>query len=185
MNTGLLFVRLVIASLLFAHATQKLRGWFDGPGIEGASSIFATLGHQPALRMVHLAAGCELCGGLLLAIGLATPLAVAIVTGTMLVAGASLTLRGRTFWNAGGGGEYPFVLAAIATTLGFTGPGHYSLDHLISMPWDDRGELAASLIGAGALVLASVAAAIQISWARRNLAGEKAGTPSHVPPTCP
>jgi putative oxidoreductase len=173
-NTGLLLMRVVIAMLLFAHATQKLRGWFDGPGLEGASSIFARLGHQPARRMVHAAAGCELSGALLLAIGFGTPLAAAVVAGTMLVAGASLTLLGRTFWNVGGGGEYPFALAAIATTLGFTGPGRYSIDHALSMPWNDCGELVASLQGAGALALACLAAAVPISQARRNLARETA-----------
>jgi len=182
-NTGLLLVRLVIAVLLFAHAMQKLRGWFHGPGLEVASSIFAKLGQQPARRMVHLAAACELGGATLLAIGFAMPFAAAVVTGTMLVAGASLTLLGRTFWNAGGGGEYPFALAAIAATLGFTGPGRYSLDHVLSMPWNDRSELAACLMGAGALVLAAVVAAVPISRARRNLAREKATASDPATPT--
>ncbi len=183
MNTGLLLLRLVIAVLLFAHAMQKLRGWFHGPGLEGASAIFARLGQQPARRMVHLAAGCELSGAALLAIGFATPFAAAVVTGTMLVAGASLTLLGGTFWNAGGGGEYPFALAAITATLGFTGPGRYSLDHVLSMPWNDGSELTACLIGAGALVLASVVAAVPISRARRNLARERATAPELATPS--
>jgi putative oxidoreductase len=173
-NTGLLLLRLVIAVLLFAHAMQKLGGWFDGPGLDVASSMFARLGHEPARRMVHVAVGCELSGATLLAIGFAVPLASAIVTGTMLVAAASLTVLGRTFWNAGGGGEYPLVLAAIATTLGFTGPGRYSLDHVLSMPWNDLGELAACAIGAGVLALASVVAAVPIDRARRKLAGDRA-----------
>jgi putative oxidoreductase len=175
-NTGLLLVRVVIAMLLFAHATQKLNGWFDGPGLEGASSIFARMGHQPARRMVLVAAGCELSGAILLALGFATPLAAALVAGTMLVAGASLTLLGRTFWNVGGGGEYPFALAAVAATIAFTGPGRYSIDHALSMPWSDRGELVASLLGAGALALALIVAAVPISQARRNLARETATT---------
>jgi putative oxidoreductase len=167
-------MRLLIGMLLFAHAMQKLRGWFDGPGMELASSTFARLGHQPARPMVQIAAGCELSGATLLAVGFATPLAAAVVTGTMLVAGASLTLLGRTFWNAGGGGEYPFALAAIGTSLGFAGPGRYSLDHVLSTPWNDHSELAAFLIGALALLLASVVAAIPITMARRNLAGDRA-----------
>src|SRR5260370_17760902 len=103
--------------------------------------------------MVHVAAGCELSGALLLATGFATPLAAALVAGTMLVAGASLTLLGRTFWNVGGGGEYPFALAAVAATIAFTGPGRYSIDHALSIPWRDRGELLASLLGVRALPL--------------------------------
>jgi putative oxidoreductase len=173
MNAGLLLVRVVIAMLLFAHAMQKLRGWFDGPGLELASSIFARLGHHPARRMVHLAAGCELTGAILLATRVATPLAAAVVTGTMLVAGASLTLVGQTFWNAGGGGEYPFALAVIGTTLGLTGPGRYSLDHALSTPWNDRSELAACVIGAAALVVAFVVAAVPITLERRNLARDR------------
>src|SRR5260370_14829637 len=126
--------------------------------------------------MAHGAAGCERSGAILLAIGFATPLAAAVVAGTMLVAGASLTLLGRTFWNVGGGGEYPFALAAIAATIGFTGPGRYSIDYALSMPWSDRGELVAALLGAGALALAFVVAAVPISRAQRNLARETATT---------
>jgi putative oxidoreductase len=182
-NAGLLFVRLVISALLFAHAMQKLRGWFHGPGLEGASSIFAVLGHHPARRMVLIAAGCELTGAILLALGFATPFAAAVVTGTMIVAGASLTALGRTFWNAGGGGEYPFELAAVAATVGFTGPGRYSLDHILSVPWNDSSEFAACLMGAAALLLAALVAVAPISRARRNLAREKAANSDPVSPT--
>ena len=105
MDIGLLMVRLVVGALLFAHATQKLWGWFSGPGFGGATKLFHDLGQRPAPVMVRVAAGCELLGATLLVLGVATPLGVVVVVSTMLVAGASLCLLRNSVWNAAGGGE--------------------------------------------------------------------------------
>ena len=51
MDAGLLVLRALLAAVLFAHATQKLWGWFGGPGRAKSSEMFAALGHRPAALM--------------------------------------------------------------------------------------------------------------------------------------
>ncbi|MGI5126830.1 DoxX family protein [Pseudonocardia sp. CA-107938] len=135
MDIGLLVLRTVLAAILFTHATQKLAGWFHGPGLARATTIFEELDQRPAWLMVRLAITCELTGGALVLLGLAMPLGAAITMGTMLVAGLSATVAARAFWNTAGGGEYPLVLGGCAAALAFTGPGGLALDAMIGMPW--------------------------------------------------
>ena len=48
MDVGLLILRLLLAFVLYAHATQKVFGWFSGPGLGGAAAIFEKLGRPQA-----------------------------------------------------------------------------------------------------------------------------------------
>ena len=108
--------------------------------------------------MVRVAIACELVAGALVLLGLATPLGAAVMAGTMLVAGSSAVVTARAFWNTAGGGEYPFVLAACAITLGFTGPGRFALDPQLQVPWTSDAGGHSLLVGAAALVVAVAAA---------------------------
>src|SRR5215475_9886907 len=134
MDLGLLLLRLALAAILYMHATQKLRGWFSGPGLDRAGALFESLGQRPGRQLAMLAVACELSGSALVALGLITPLGAAILAGTMMVAGAALTLAKGTVWNALGGGEYPLALAAFAVVLAFTGPGRWSVDAAMGVP---------------------------------------------------
>ena len=131
MEIGILLLRIVLALILFAHATQKLVGWFGGNGLHKQGEIFATLGLRPGRAMVLAAGLAELLAAGLLLFGFLTPLGALVAAGTMAVAGATMQLNSGKFFNLGGGGEYPYVLAALAVALGFTGAGAYSLDALI------------------------------------------------------
>ncbi|MGW5105971.1 DoxX family protein [Nocardia sp. NPDC004123] len=133
MDTGLLILRLLIAAVLFSHAMQKAAGWFQGPGLDGATGLFGKLGQTPPRTKVKLAVACEISAAVLLASGLASSVGAAIAAATMLVAGASLVLLTGSVWNTSGGGEYPLVLAALAIGLGFTGPGAYSIDFVFGI----------------------------------------------------
>ncbi|WP_351233151.1 DoxX family protein [Streptomyces sp. NPDC002133] len=162
LDVGLLLLRVLIGFVLFAHATQKLAGWFNGPGPERAAVIFEALGQVPGRPMALLAATCELAAAVLLILGLGVPLGAAIAAGTMLVAGVAMTTNAGNSWNSAGGGEYPLVLAVLAAALAFTGAGAWSLDAALALPWavaDGPGALA---IGAGAAALAVLAAAAPI-----------------------
>lgn len=50
MEIGLLILRVVVGALFVGHGTQKLFGWFDGPGLgdprvaEGAEELARSLG---------------------------------------------------------------------------------------------------------------------------------------------
>jgi putative oxidoreductase len=80
---GRLLLRAVIGGLFIGHGTQKLFGWFGGPGLRGTEEMMKGLEMYPP-RWQALAAGAsETTGGALLAAGLATPLAAADLIGVM------------------------------------------------------------------------------------------------------
>lgn len=185
MDLGLLLLRIALAAILYMHATQKLRGWFHGPGLDRAGALFDSLGQRPGRRMATLAAACEMTGAFLVVLGLITPLGAAILAGTMTVAGVALTLSKGTVWNAAGGGEYPLILAAFAIVLGFAGPGKWSLDGAISAPWVTHSNATSAITGVCVVVVAALAAVPVILRTRANLAASAAsaaGPAADTPP---
>jgi putative oxidoreductase len=169
MDLGLLLLRIALAAILYMHAAQKLRGWFSGQGLDGAGRLFENLGHRPGRQMATLAAVCELTGSALIVLGLITPLGAAILAGTMMVAGGSLTLSKGTVWNALGGGEYPLALAGIAVVLGFTGPGSWSVDSALGLAWAKGSNGTGAITGIIVLVVAALAAGAALQRARSAL----------------
>ena len=155
MEVGLFIIRAVIGLSLAAHGAQKLFGAFGGGGIEGTGKWLESEGFGPGRRAAYMAGGSELAGGLLLAVGLFTPLAAAIVIGVMLVAGATHAEKG--FFVVRGGYEYTFVLGAVAAGIAFTGPGLLSLDAALNIAVQGLvpGFIALGIgLGAGAMQLA-------------------------------
>jgi putative oxidoreductase len=168
MDIGLLLLRLVVGTTLAAHGAQKLFGWFGGPGLAGAAVGFEGLGFTPGRRHALMAGIVEVGGGLLLALGLATPLAAAVVASVMIVAAVSAHLP-RGFFAQNGGFEYPLVLGAAGLTAAFTGAGALSADALLG--W----QLAGAQWGAVALAVAVIGAAGQLVQRRTAPVAEHAG----------
>jgi uncharacterized membrane protein YphA (DoxX/SURF4 family) len=92
MNLGLLLLRLTVGLTIAAHGSQKLFGWFSGPGLSGTGQFFTMLGFPPGRRHASMAGLSETVGGLLLALGLLTPLAAAAKIAVMIVAVFSVHL---------------------------------------------------------------------------------------------
>jgi putative oxidoreductase len=132
MGMGLLLLRLAVGLTLAAHGTQKLFGWFGGPGLSATGQFFTVLGFPPGGRHALMAALGETFSGVLLALGLATPAAAAIFVSVMLVAVVTVHL-GKGFFAQNGDYEYAFVLAVAALALAFTGPGSLSLDAVLGL----------------------------------------------------
>jgi putative oxidoreductase len=130
MSAGRLGVRLLIGGLFIGHGTQKIFGWFGGPGRAGTEAMMESLELRPAKVHAVLAGTTETVGGSLLAAGLATPLASAALTGVMTTAIRKVHLPNGP-WAANGGWEYNAVLIGAVTALAETGPGELSLDHLL------------------------------------------------------
>ncbi len=86
MALGRLLIRTVVGGFFVGHGTQKLFGWFGGPGLEGTGQFFETIGLRPGRRNAIAAGTTEALGGALLAAGLATPLAAAGLSSVMLTA---------------------------------------------------------------------------------------------------
>ncbi|AJE43843.1 DoxX family protein [Streptomyces nodosus] len=127
-NLGLLALRLGTGSVFFAHGAQKLFGWFGGGGLEKTAKTMEDLGFRPGRQSALAAGSCEAGGGLLLALGMATPVAGAAATGAM--SGAVAVHRKAGFFVTSGGYEYPAYLGFVAACLSLAGPGRWSLDHL-------------------------------------------------------
>ena len=151
MNTGLLIIRAAAGLLLAGHGTQKAFGWFGGRGFSATSQGFHSMGYRPGHIAASLAVVGELGGGVLLALGLLTPLAAAAVIGVMLNAAH---VHWPKFWVTQGGLEYPLVLALVGAGIGFTGPGRFSLDHAFG--WSLAGNawgVAAVVVGVASALL--------------------------------
>ena len=73
MNVGLLLLRLLLASLLLGHATQKLFGWFRGMGPARTGELFEKWGFVPGPAMAVTAGLCELAAAGSVGLGLLTP----------------------------------------------------------------------------------------------------------------
>jgi putative oxidoreductase len=150
---GILLLRVVIGALVAAHGCRRLFGVFGGRGRTGTVEYFSSLGYR-APQLAWLLAGlAELAGGVLLVLGLATPLA------SLLIAVVALNAIAVARWRSGlfvgrGGFELDIVLVTVVTAVAVTGPGRVSLDRLIG--WDER--ISGIEWGAGMLALAIVLA---------------------------
>lgn len=127
MNIARLAARTIIGGLFIGHGTQKLKGWFGGPGPTGTAQMMESLEMYPARRNATAAGLSETVGGALLVAGLATPLASAALIGTMITAIRKVHLANGP-WSASGGYEYSLVLIASLLALAEEGPGDISLD---------------------------------------------------------
>ena len=161
MQLGRLAARAVVGGLFVGHGTQKLLGWFGGPGLEGTDGMMQALGMAPARRNSLAAGAAETTGGALLVLGLATPLASAELIGVMITAIRKVHLPNGP-WVANGGWEYNAVLIATLMALAEEGPGPLSLDRLFGI--ERRGPV----WGLGALALGAATSGAVIEMARRH-----------------
>ena len=130
MNLGLFVLRIVVGGLFIGHGTQKLFGWFNGYGVEGTAGFLSNLGYRPPKHMAMLAGAAEAGGGLLLVLGLFTPLGAAAIIGVMVNAMIAVHAQ-KGVWNQDGGVELPLVYCAAAAALAFVGPGSFSIDDVV------------------------------------------------------
>jgi putative oxidoreductase len=153
-----LLLRLVVGALFVGHGTQKLFGWFGGGGLDRTAAGFERLGLRPSRRNAIAAGVAETGGGAALALGLATPLAAATLTGTMLTAINRVHFKNGP-WVTKGGYEYNLVLIAVVLALAEAGPGKPSVDAAVGRERSGAGwALAALLAGIGGAVGVHLAA---------------------------
>ena len=126
-----LLLRLVVGGTMIAH------GWnhaFGGGRIAGTARWFESMGVRPSLLNALAATVTEFGAGVLLVIGLLTPLAAAAVIGTMVVALVTAHIRNGFFiFRLGQGYEYVLMIIVVALALGTLGGGQWSADHLIGI----------------------------------------------------
>ncbi|MEY9968518.1 putative oxidoreductase [Streptacidiphilus sp. MAP12-16] len=148
MNAGLLLLRLVVGLLVAGHGVQKISFHLGGRGLAGGTEEFRGDGFRGGRLTALTAGGSQIGAGLLLALGLLTPLAAA---GTMGVMSVALTVKWpHGLWVQNDGFEYPFVLITSGAVLSATGPGNWSLDASLGLlPWPSWWLPAAVVAGVG------------------------------------
>jgi putative oxidoreductase len=165
MKIARLLARLFIGGMFIGHGTQKLFGWFGGPGIDGTTGMMYKLGLAPARSNAYAASLSETLGGAAIALGAFTPAAAATLIGTMTTAIRTVHLK-NGFWSTGGGYEYNLTIIAALLLIVDGGPGALSVD----------GALGIEETGAGA-ALAALALGVlgsTVTLAAAKAAGEKA-----------
>jgi putative oxidoreductase len=130
MNIGRFAARAVIGGLFIGHGTQKLFGWFGGPGLEGTEQMMGALDMRPTRPNAIAAGVSETAGGALLVAGAGTPVAASALIGTMITAIRKVH-QSQGVWAAQGGWEYNAVLIAALTAIIDAGPGRLSVDALV------------------------------------------------------
>jgi putative oxidoreductase len=134
-----LVVRLGLGVVFFAHGSQKVLGWFGGPGLKGTIAYFQKgLGVPPAAAA--LGAFIEFLGGISMILGfLARPAAFGLIV-VMAMAIAKVHAQHGFFINfsmtpgKGHGFEFNLVLIAMALSILIGGAGAWSIDWLL-VPW--------------------------------------------------
>ena len=152
LDVAALILRLSIGVTLFAHGWNHV---FGGGKLAGTGRWFESIGIRPGHLHAVLASVTELGAGVLLMVGLLTPLAAAGVVGTMLVALVANHLKNGFFiFRPGEGYEYVLFLTCASVALGALGGGAWSLDRVAGIDLHAWGALvAAGAGGAGAALL--------------------------------
>jgi putative oxidoreductase len=125
-DTLLLAARVVLGAIFIAHGAQKFFEWT----LAGTGAAFAEMGVPLPQVAAAFAAVVELGAGILLVLGLLTPLA-AILTLIVTVGAWLLVHLSNGVFVANNGWELVAALALGSLAFVAVGPGRFSLDRLI------------------------------------------------------
>ena len=153
-DLGLLLLRLAVGALLIGHGLQKAFGLWGGPGFDGLENSLTEMGFRHADILTYVATGGELAAGVLLVLGLFTPVAAAgalayLVTGILADAmTAHEEARLSSFLTDGH--EYKIIMVCVVAAIILVGPGRYGFD--AGRGWARRpfiGSFVALVVGLG------------------------------------
>ena len=156
-DLGLLLLRATVGAILVAHGLQKAFGIWGGQGLDSFKNSLSDMGYQHADVLTYVAAGTQMAAGVLLVLGLFTPLAaaaaLAYVINGLAANVAAQHDAGYTGFLLPGGYEYQILLTAALVAIILVGPGRYGFD--AGRGWARRpflGSFAALLLGIGVAV---------------------------------
>ena len=132
-SVGLTIGRLGLGAVMFAHASQKVLGWFGGYGFEGTVGAFSKM--MPTWLAVAVIV-VELVSSIALILGFLTRLGAIGITAVMVGAIALVHAPNGFFMNwyglqRGEGFEYHLLAIALAIVLLVMGGGRASIDRLL------------------------------------------------------
>lgn len=164
---SLLILQVGIGLTFAAHGAQKVFGWWGGPGLAGWEGAMAHMGFRPARLFAVTSALTELGGGLLLAVGLLTPVAAAALVAQAVV------IVGRVHWqngffNSQSGIEFPLLLGLGAAAVGVAGGSAVGMDSYV-------GFALAPSVGVAVVVAGVVAGFVVLTVPRLRSQDARAG----------
>jgi len=153
-DLGLLLLRVGLGAVLIAHGLQRAFGLWGGSGPQTFSNSLSDLGYQHAGILTYVASGTQILAGVLLVLGLFTPLAGAaalayLINGVIADIAAQENPRQFLFFLPEGH-EYQITLILVASAVILAGPGRWGLD--AGRGWARRpfvGSFVAFLLGIG------------------------------------
>ena len=157
-DLGLLLLRVALGVVFIAHGLQTAFGWWGGSGLEGFKETLAEAGYQNSGLLTYIAAGGQIASGVLLVLGLFTPLAAAVALAFLVnsvLATFTAQREGGGLFVFGSTAEYLLMLSVVAATVILAGPGRYGFDG--GRGWARRpfiGSILALVIGVGGGVAA-------------------------------
>jgi putative oxidoreductase len=141
-DAGLFLVRAVVGGFIPTHGMPKLRNSGDYiPSFEG-------LGFRPAALFVAQAGAVEVASGALIGLGMLGPIGPMLLLSDMLVAAGAVMAREKPISPAKH--EIEALYGAVAVLLALSGPGRFSIDHLLHLKAFDRPWLRYLSLGAAA-----------------------------------
>jgi putative oxidoreductase len=143
-NLALLLLRAGVGAMILAHGWNHL---FGGGGLEGTAGWFASMGLRPGKLHALMASVTELAAGVLLIVGLFTPLAAGALLGVMLVAWITAhRTNGFFIFRPGQGWEYVAIVSVVAVAIGTLGAGAWSLDGVWNLGWSGWVPMVVTLV---------------------------------------
>ena len=125
--------RVVLGIIFLAHGSQKVFGWFGGPGYDQTMKAFQGMGIPAFFAVIAILA--EFLGGLGLLVGLLSRVAAFGIAIIMIVAVSLVHAQNGLFMNWSGnqrgeGFEYHLLALAVAVLVMVRGAGAWSLDRV-------------------------------------------------------
>jgi len=153
-DLGLLLLRVVIGAIFIAHGLQKAFGWWGGGGIDGFKNALADAGYQNAGLLTYVGAAGQIIVGILLVLGLFTPVAaagaLAYLVNTVMATVTAQRQDGYISIFGSDGIEYLLVMVTAVAAVILVGPGRYGFD--AGRGWARRpfvGSAVALVLGVG------------------------------------
>jgi putative oxidoreductase len=131
LDIAVLIARIALGGVFIFHGGEKF-GLFGGPGHSGLVGMMKSQNVAFAPLMGLAASLSELVGGVMVLLGLLTPLGGALIISTMIVAIHTVHWQ-NGFSNTKRGYEYNLVLSVVAFALVLLGAGSISLDQQLGI----------------------------------------------------
>lgn len=130
----LTITRLMVGIVFFYHGSQKMLGWWGGPGFSNMMKGFESGGIPPVFAFLAICA--EFFGGIGMILGFLSRIAAFGITVNMIVAILTVNLPNGFSMNWSGqqkGEGYEFHLLVLATTVSvmIAGAGAFSIDRML------------------------------------------------------